>query len=385
MDIYSQNEFAGLWRDRAMRRIRPALFWVLLASLVVLLPLAVALADTAMDTDLVLNGGAELSGLTNWDPFTSEGRWNSSEYYDSWPPAAVGNKYFFIYNPSLDRNVEDTLSQVITLSGTEGSGLFANISAGTVSLRFNAYMYQALAGGSEAKAVIEQYSASGTLLKTSQVVNTNIGTGALASYELNTQLETATRSLKVNLVVSLVKPCYAQFDSISLKLVSAAAGSPPAFGSDFPTSAATDSGVTYTAPFTISDPDAGDVDALTFSAASTNADLIPAANVTVGGSGGNRTVTVVPTAGLSGEADITITASDSTHSTDKTFHIVIAKVISMDSNLVENGSATSGLASWSGNTVNVRATASGFKLSSPGAYIDTEAGYLQVCDVDQRR
>ncbi len=62
-------------------------------------------------------------------------------------------------------------------------------------------------------------------------------------------------------------------------------------------------------PFTVGDAETPAA-SLTLSAASTNTALVPVANITFGGSGASRTVTVTPVAGQSGSATLTITVSD---------------------------------------------------------------------------
>lgn len=352
-----------------MNKIKSALVLLLIILFTFSLPIAAAYADTSYSTELVINGGAELDAITGWTDNTGQSRWNSGTAFSDWALPTAGSKYFYLYNPSMDTPLSGTMSQSISLSGTEGSGLFASIAAGNVALHLSVDMYQASATDSDVKAIVEEYDASNNLLHTSQVVNTTAGTGVMGSYVINTQLQTGTRKFIVILSATLAKGVYAQYDQVSLTLVEAASGSPPVFGSDFPTSATTDSGVAYNTSFTISDPDAGDVDIVTLGASSTNVNLIPAANITFGGSGGNRTMTVTPAGNLSGEADITVTASDGTKSAEKTFHIIVTKVISMDTNLVENGNGTNGLASWEGNTVNITATGDGFKSLDPQAYM----------------
>jgi hypothetical protein len=51
---------------------------------------------------------------------------------------------------------------------------------------------------------------------------------------------------------------------------------------------------------------------------------VPAANVTFGGSGGTRTVTVTPLAGQAGTANITVTVSDGTATASQTFALNVA-------------------------------------------------------------
>ncbi|HUB68095.1 MAG TPA: chitobiase/beta-hexosaminidase C-terminal domain-containing protein, partial [Candidatus Methylacidiphilales bacterium] len=60
---------------------------------------------------------------------------------------------------------------------------------------------------------------------------------------------------------------------------------------------------------------------LTITAASSNTTLIPNANIVIGGSGANRTVTVTPASGQFGTATITVTVSDGTFSTVETFQV----------------------------------------------------------------
>jgi hypothetical protein len=62
---------------------------------------------------------------------------------------------------------------------------------------------------------------------------------------------------------------------------------------------------------------------LTVSGSSSNTTLVPNANVTFGGSGANRTVTVTPAANQSGTATITVTVSDGQLSTPTSFQLTV--------------------------------------------------------------
>lgn len=63
--------------------------------------------------------------------------------------------------------------------------------------------------------------------------------------------------------------------------------------------------------------------ALTVTKASSNTTLVPAANIVLGGSGANRTVTVTPAANQSGTATITLTVSDGVLTSIGTFLITV--------------------------------------------------------------
>src|SRR5207248_10132289 len=61
--------------------------------------------------------------------------------------------------------------------------------------------------------------------------------------------------------------------------------------------------------FTIADAETA-ASSLLLSATSINTTLLPNGNITFGGSGANRTVTLTPAAGQSGTSDVTITVTD---------------------------------------------------------------------------
>lgn len=75
-------------------------------------------------------------------------------------------------------------------------------------------------------------------------------------------------------------------------------------------------------PFTINDNETPAA-SLTVSASSSNPALVPVANITFGGSGANRTVTINPGSSQSGTATITITVSDGTATASRSFDLTI--------------------------------------------------------------
>ncbi len=75
-------------------------------------------------------------------------------------------------------------------------------------------------------------------------------------------------------------------------------------------------------PFHIDDVDSP-LASLTLDKASSNTTLVPLSNIVLGGSGTNRTVTVTPAAGLSGQALITITVSDGQTSRSDVFVLTV--------------------------------------------------------------
>lgn len=82
---------------------------------------------------------------------------------------------------------------------------------------------------------------------------------------------------------------------------------------------------TMSLPFTLTNP-IGNVDALIVTATSSDTTLIPNANIVISPSGATRTVTITPTANLSGLATITITVSDGVQTVNQLFQVRVNPV-----------------------------------------------------------
>lgn len=87
--------------------------------------------------------------------------------------------------------------------------------------------------------------------------------------------------------------------------------------------AATSGNTTDAVSFLIGDPDSN-LESLVVTATSANQTLIPPQNITLGGSGANRTVTVRPSAGQTGLDAITIWVSDGQNSAFESFVVTVA-------------------------------------------------------------
>jgi DNA-binding beta-propeller fold protein YncE len=74
-------------------------------------------------------------------------------------------------------------------------------------------------------------------------------------------------------------------------------------------------------PFTVTDLDG--FDGHTVTASSSNLLLVPNANMTIGGAGGSRTITIVPAAGQHGTATITVTVDDGGATYSRTFTLTV--------------------------------------------------------------
>lgn len=81
-------------------------------------------------------------------------------------------------------------------------------------------------------------------------------------------------------------------------------------------------GSTGALAFTIGDAETSAA-SLTLTRNSSNTSLVPIANVTLGGSGASRSVTVTPISGLTGTSTITVTVGDGLLSTNETFLLTV--------------------------------------------------------------
>lgn len=94
-------------------------------------------------------------------------------------------------------------------------------------------------------------------------------------------------------------------------------------------------------PFTVSDAETP-ATSLTVTRSSSNTSLVPDANIVLGGSGGNRTVTVTPATNQNGSAIITLTVSDGDLTASTTFTLTV--------NAVNDAPTISAIADQSANT-----------------------------------
>jgi hypothetical protein len=113
---------------------------------------------------------------------------------------------------------------------------------------------------------------------------------------------------------------------------------------------------------------------LSLSAVSSDQNLVPNANIVLGGSAANRTVSVTPGAGQQGTAQVTITVSDGTNSAQSSFHVTFTQPTAMAKSSLPATSTYNGLF-YESDAVRTRSAGS-FKLTvtSAGKY----SGQLQM-------
>ncbi|MFO0691587.1 MAG: PQQ-dependent sugar dehydrogenase [Myxococcota bacterium] len=99
--------------------------------------------------------------------------------------------------------------------------------------------------------------------------------------------------------------------------------------------------------------------ALTLTASSSNPTLLPNANVVLGGSGANRTVTLTPVAGQTGTATVTLTVGDGTTTTTSSFTLTVAVSTGTPLAFARSGGNTS-----NGNGTSLAVTLTGVRAGS---------------------
>jgi len=95
-------------------------------------------------------------------------------------------------------------------------------------------------------------------------------------------------------------------------------------------------------PFTVNDADTG-ASSLSVSATSSNPTLVPNANIVLGGSGANRTVTITPAAGQTGTAQITLTVSDGSLTAQTSFSVIVQTEVAIPTSTLPKTSTYNGL------------------------------------------
>jgi hypothetical protein len=164
--------------------------------------------------------------------------------------------------------------------------------------------------------------------------------------------------------------------SVNSNVVTVSVGTPPTISSISNVTVCSGS-ASNAQSFTVGDAETP-VASLTLSGTSSNTSLIPNANITFGGTGANRTVSVTSAAGQSGTATITVTVTDGDNSTATSSFTVtvnaLPTVTAISNQTVCNGAATTAVTfagtnvssySWTNNTTSIGLAASGTGAGIP--------------------
>jgi hypothetical protein len=150
--------------------------------------------------------------------------------------------------------------------------------------------------------VVETLLDSARLLSLRIVSTDNYGAAGNVSYASRENATTANRP-RLILTLENTAPTISNVANQSVNEDTATAALPVVLGDDFTA-----------------------VASLTVTGTSSNVTLVPNANIVLGGSGANRTVTITPAANQSGTATITLTASDGALTATDTFTLTVTAV-----------------------------------------------------------
>jgi hypothetical protein len=153
---------------------------------------------------------------------------------------------------------------------------------------------------------------SGNSSNTTLVPNTNIVFGGAGASRTVTVTPAANQAGMATITIT-VTDANSGTASDSFVLTVTATNDPPTI-SNITNQTINEDATTGALVFTVGDVETPVV-SLTLSGSSSNATLVPNANITFGGAGANRTVTVTPVANQSGTATITITVTDANSGT----------------------------------------------------------------------
>ncbi|MEN6327249.1 MAG: immunoglobulin-like domain-containing protein, partial [Syntrophomonas sp.] len=284
---------------------------------------------STLGSNLLANPDAETGSITSWTDDTGQGRWFAAE--NTWNAPYAGTYSFAVQAAGLTASGTWSLSQTVSVSDQS-----ALISAGTLVATLSGWYLKSGSSPDRARLVLQELDASGNILRESGPYCPSTNTWEQGS--ISQAVMTDTVSLKVLLCGVDLDHNRVQFDDLSLVLTNNSSAAPTIV------QGVSNQDITVgdsLGPFniTIDDTDTP-LNNLTVTAVSSNQALVTDANLSPGGSGANRTLSVTPVAGVTGEADITINVSDGAKSAQTSFHLKINPAANLGVNLVVNGDAS---------------------------------------------
>jgi hypothetical protein len=209
----------------------------------------------------------------------------------------------FVLTVNAAANTAPTISSIADLSTSQNTA--------TAPIAFTVGDAQTAAGS----LILSRTSSNPTLVPTANIVFG--GSGASRNVTLTPALNQSGTS---TITVTVSDGSLTASDSFVLT-VNTTPNTAPTISS-IADQTTTQNTATAAIPFTVGDSQTA-VGSLTVSAASSNPTLVPAANIVLGGSGANRTVTVTPALNQTGTANVTVTVSDGSLTDTDTFVVTV--------------------------------------------------------------
>lgn len=209
----------------------------------------------------------------------------------------------FILTVNAPANTAPTISNITDRSVTVGT------STGAIGFTVG-----------DAQTAAASLTVTGSSSNTTLVPNANIVFGGSGANRTVTVTPAAGQVGTATITVRVSDGALSTTDTFVLT-VNAAANTAPTI-SNIADRSVTIGTSTGAVAFTIGDAQTAPA-SLTVSGSSSNTTLVPNANIVLGGSGANRTITVTPAAGQVGTATITVTVSDGTLTASDTFVLTV--------------------------------------------------------------
>ena len=318
-------------------------------SLLVITTVFLCNAITGMDnacastlgSNLLTNPGAEAGDITSWTD-ESGNRWYPRD--SSLHSTHTGSYTFGVYMVGGTLSGA-SLSQTISIS--DQSTLINN---GSLVASLSGYYLKSGPNPIRARLILQELDSSGNVLGEFGVYCANSNEWEQGT--INEAIATGTASLKIVLYGENISSYnYVLFDDLSL-IISQSNDAAPTV-TDIPDQEITVGDSLGSFNFTINDSDTA-ISSLLVTATSSNQTLLPDAGISLGSSGNNRTISLSPASGQTGETDISIAVSDGIKTAHSSFKLKINPVAPLGSNLVTNGDAsqaatTTEIPGWSGS------------------------------------
>lgn len=303
----------------------------------VFIPVSMQVEAASLGTNLINNPGGETVSA-NYGELISNGWSGSNRGYSYATSDSInflgitshsGNYLMSFYNPGNSNGVITCYQDIDVSSQSEA------IDSGTII--FNLTGYLCATGGNTAIINLEEFNASDGIISTTTYSKT-VSSGTWTQVSLSDAVAYSARKLRVSITGNLISKGCAAFDDMDMK-IGLNNDNPPVI-SQIPNQSVLSGAVLGPLSLNVTDPDQS-FSSLTASAVSSNTTLIPNNNITLNFASATSTVTLSSVLGKTGNADITITVSDGIKSTIMTFTVTVYPEISLDTNLVINGTGES--------------------------------------------
>jgi hypothetical protein len=268
--------------------------------------------ETGFKIERALNGSTSFTQVATVAP-------NVTSYVDS--GLSAGTQYSYrvrAYNEAGDSAYSNivnyttaTINTAPTISALADHTISANTS--TAALAFNI---------SDAETVAASLTLSSSSSNTELVPTANIVFGGTGSSRTVTVSPAANQTGVATITIKVSDGSLSATSTFTVTVKAAASVNTAPTITSIADQTLTTNGSTAALAFTISDAETA-ASSLTVSASSSNATLLPTANIVFGGSGTSRTVTVSPAANQTGTATITVKVSDGALTASTTFTVTV--------------------------------------------------------------